>query len=186
MIQPHALPHSCETAEIAGLLDPLTHQQRRTLRSYVWSVELGAQSVSAWLADPQCPVSTKSWYRTGEAAKYLHSPVFRAALDAYRRAGQQWQIADEARTIAAARRTLRQGASKAASRMVDLVDNAKSDAVKLLAAQQVLDRADAETASKGPTGPTNVIELTDDELLAIASRGSGDAGSGGGERAAAA
>jgi len=184
MIQAHVLPHGCETAEIAALLAVLTHQQRRVLRSYVWAVELGEQSVSEWLAAEKCPVSVRSWYRRGDNANYLHNADFQRALEAYVQAGQRWQLGEEARTIAAARRTLRQGACKAASRMVDLVDNAKSDAVKLLAAQQVLDRADAETASKGPAGQTNITELSDDELIAIASRG--NAGSGGGERAAAA
>ena len=178
----YALPHASESQEIALALARLSPKQRRVLREYIWQVELGGLGVTEWLRSEKCPVTQKAWYLPGDKANYLHNEAFQEALDLYKVAGQRWLISEEARTVEAAQRKLRMGAVKAADRMVDLVDNAGSDMVKLRAAEQVLDRADAATASKGPTGQPNMADLTDDELIAIASRGS--AGSGGGERAA--
>jgi hypothetical protein len=181
LLRRYELPHACESMEIAQALARLAARQRRVLREYIWQVELGELGVTAWLESEKCPVSPRAWYASGHKANYLHSDAFQEALALYRDAGQRWLITDQARSVEAAQRKLRLGAVKAAERMVDLVDHAASDMVKLRAAEQVLDRADVATASKGPTGQPNMADLTDDELIAIASRGST---SGGGERAA--
>lgn len=181
MLGPYEIPHACELQELAGVLAQLTRNQRQVLRSYIWQVELGDRTVTAWLAGEKCPVSTNTWYRTGKRSGYYHNEAFQEAITAYKQAGQRWLLSEEERSVAAATRKLRLGAVRAAERMVDLVDNAGSDMVKLRAAEQVLDRADAATAAKVPAG-LNVTELSDDELIAIASRG--NSGSGGGERAA--
>lgn len=179
----YELPHACESQEIATALARLSAKQRRVLREYIWQVEMGRLGVTEWLRSEGCPVSERAWYTSGDKANYLHNATFQAALDAYKRAGQRWLIGEETRTIEAAQRKLRMGAERAAERVVDLVDNGRGDMVRLLASKEVLDRADVATASKGPTGQTNVVDLSDDELLAIASRGSGASG---GEGAAAA
>ena len=55
MLKPYQVPHECEKAEIAEKLAVLTPRQRRALRSYVWQVELGEKSLTAWLASPAVP-----------------------------------------------------------------------------------------------------------------------------------
>jgi hypothetical protein len=175
----YELPHACESMEIAQALTRLAAKQRRVLREYIWQVELGEVGVTAWLESEKCPVSPRAWYASGHKANYLHNDAFKEALALYRDGGQRWLITEEARTVEAAQRKLRLGAVKAADRMVDLVDNAGSDMVKLRAAEQVLDRADAATASKGPTGQPNMADLTDDELIAIAGRWTASSGGGG-------
>src|SRR5574343_75370 len=64
MLLPYALPHECESEEIARALGGLTPKQRRALRAYVWQVELGEQTVTGWLASDTCPVARQSWYRS--------------------------------------------------------------------------------------------------------------------------
>lgn len=182
-VQRYALPHACESQEIATALAQLSPKQRWVLREYIWQVELGGAAVTEWLHGETCPVSPTSWYLSGDKANYLHNAAFQNALDLYRQAGQRWVITEEARTVEAAQRKLRMGAARAAERMVALVDEASTDMVRLRAAEQVLDRADVATASKAP-GQAQVTELSDDELLAIAGRAA-DAGRGGDGAAAA-
>ncbi len=128
MLRPHDLPHACETADLAAKLAALTPRQRRALRAYVWDVELGELSVTAWLHAEGCPVSERAWYASGERAHYLHSDSFQAALDAYRAAGSRWQVAEEAKAIGRARSTLVKAAPAAAERIVEA---AQADLSKL-------------------------------------------------------
>jgi hypothetical protein len=118
-MQPYATPHSCETAEVAAALAALRPRQRRALREYVWRVALGELSVTDWLRREDCPVSARAWYAKGERAGYLHSEAFQAALEAYRTAGQRWQLADEAKHITRAHATLVRATPKAAERIVE-------------------------------------------------------------------
>ena len=114
-IRAYDLPHVCETVEVAGLLTALSPRQRRALRAYVWQVELGELGVTEWLRSEGCPVSARAWYGAG----YLHSDAFQAALEAYRQAGQRWQVAEEAKQIARARNTLVRATPRAAERLVE-------------------------------------------------------------------
>src|SRR5512137_1406055 len=91
----YQLPHSCETEEIATLLNQLSPRQQRVLRAYVWQVELGEMLVSEWLATEGCPISTRAWYKRGDNAAYWNDEAFRAALAAYLRSGQRWRLNQE-------------------------------------------------------------------------------------------
>jgi hypothetical protein len=144
----YQLPHSCETEEIAALLNQLSPRQQRVLRAYVWQVELGELLVSEWLATEGCPVGIKSWYRRGDNAAYWNDGAFRAALDAYLRTGQRWRLNQEQRQVERARTTLIQAAGKAANKLAGLVDS-ESERIALEASNSVLDRAGLETATKG-------------------------------------
>jgi hypothetical protein len=143
----YLLPHSCETEEIAALLNQLSPRQQRVLRAYVWQVELGEHLVSEWLASEGCPISIRAWYKRGDNAAYWNNGAFRAALDAYLRTGQRWRLNQEQRQVERARTTLMQGSTKAALKLVGLVDS-ESERIALEAANSVLDRADLKTASK--------------------------------------
>lgn len=113
MLEPYRLPHECESEEIAGLLARLTPRQRRVLRAYVWQVELGEKSLTAWLAEPACPVARSTWYKLRDRA------AFQDALDAYRRAGLAWAMNQEKRSVEAAQRKLRLASSGAAERLTE-------------------------------------------------------------------
>jgi hypothetical protein len=117
----YELPHECETQEIAVLLAALSAVQRRVLRSYVWQVELGQLSVTAWLRSEMCPVSERTWYSKGKNARYCYNQAFQHALRTYVQAGQRWQVADEERHIARARSTIVRATPRAADRVVENV-----------------------------------------------------------------
>lgn len=118
----YGLPHVCESAEVAAALVPLSPKQRRVLRAYVWQVELGEVGVTEWLQQPDCPVGESAWYKSGEKANYLHSPVFQAALAAYLAAGQRWKISQDAKAIERARARIVQAAPVAAERLAEMVE----------------------------------------------------------------
>lgn len=132
MFQPFDLPHNCESAEIAGLLDALSHRQRQVLRAYVWMVELGERSVSEWLAADGCPVSERSWYRRGDKASYWHYAPFRAALAAYVRTAQRWLLDQERRDIGRAKSAMIRTAPRAAERIIEQVDGDIGQLFKLV------------------------------------------------------
>jgi hypothetical protein len=113
MLKPYQVPHECEKAEIAEKLAVLTPRQRRALRSYVWQVELGERSLTAWLASDLCPVARSTWYELRDRWE------FQAALEAYKRAGLEWQMSQERRSVEAAQRKLRLATSGASERLVE-------------------------------------------------------------------
>jgi hypothetical protein len=119
MLQPYALPHECESAEIADLLGQLSPKQRRALRSYVWQVELGEQTLTAWLASDTCPVARSSWYESGPRARYWCNDGFKMALRAYLAAGLRWRTTQDRRDVERARRTLLLETPHAAERLVE-------------------------------------------------------------------
>jgi hypothetical protein len=123
MLEPFELPHECESAEIAELLARLNPRQRRVLRSYVWQVELGELTVTAWLAGEKCPVRRPNWYdaRPGKG-RFWGNADFQRALAAYKLAGLRWQVGQEERQIAQAQRRIRHAAPAAAERLVDQVN----------------------------------------------------------------
>lgn len=170
MLDAYALPRHFESEELATLLLALTPRQRRVLRAYVARVELGGQPVTIWLADPQCPVTERSWYKAGSRAQYKNCPGFQQALEAYLRAAVKAGTAEEAKAIARAKRTLRLGAARAAERLVELVDRGEKHDVQVKAAVSILDRADMETASKGE------VEVSDarERLARLLGTGVGD------------
>ena len=171
-VLPYELPHACESFELAATLAQLDREQVRALRSFMWQVEFGDKSIREWLASDTCPVSLNTWYRRN--GRFMHDPMFQRAQEQYRRVGQRWLVAEEERSIGDALRDLRLGARRAARRMLDLVDNGTTDGVRLRASEQVLDRADVAVGSKAPS-QRPMMDLTDDELLAIV-RGGGGAG----------
>ena len=248
----YELPHACESQEIATALARLSAKQRRVLREYIWQVELGRLGVTEWLRSEGCPVSERAWYTSGDKANYFHNRTFQEALEAYKRAGQRWQITQQAKALEQARDRLVQATPAAADRLVEQVDGDLSQIFKIVerwtddplpsqeivteeyrddpvlgfkrkfflvrqavldldkladprfarlvktfkdspktgiaielydaqrAAESVLDRADVKTAAKTTTALTgvNVMELSDDELLAIAGRNAGTGGVG--------
>lgn len=117
MLQPYGLPHECESAEIADLLSQLGPQQRRALRSYVWQVELGEQTVTGWLSSDTCPVSRQSWYR--REGNYWENALFRAALERYVAVGLKWRMSQDRRDVERARRSLLLEAPHAAGRLIE-------------------------------------------------------------------
>lgn len=121
MLLPYALPHECESEEIARALGGLTPKQRRALRAYVWQVELGEQTVTGWLASDTCPVARQSWYRSDGG--YWGNGEFRRALELYLAAGLKWRTAQDRRDVERARRSLLLAAPKAAERLVDQLDS---------------------------------------------------------------
>lgn len=149
MVEPYALPRAFESEELATLLMGLTAKQRRVLREYVDKVELGGMSLTAWLADPKCSVTERSWYTAGAAAVYRNSAAFQAALSAYLRIAIKASEAETARAIASSKRILRLGAVAAANRLVHETENGERSADRIKAAAEVLNRADIETAAKG-------------------------------------
>lgn len=116
MLEPYVLPHECEHAELAALLAGLTPRQRRILRAYVWQVEFGEQSVTAWLASPQSPSRSK-WYQ-GDGL-YWGNEAFQRALAAYRRAGLKWMTDQDQRSVEQAQRRIKRAASAASERLVE-------------------------------------------------------------------
>ena len=131
---PFDLPHACETAEVAALLAELTPRQRRTLRDYVWRVELGQLGVSDWLRAGDCPVCERSWYAGGGRARYLHCAAFQEALRRYLKSASSWQLAEEQRAIARAHATLVRSAPGAAAR---LAEQAEADLSQVLTTYEV-------------------------------------------------
>jgi hypothetical protein len=119
MLEPYGLPHECEGAELAALLAGLTPRQRRALRAYVWQVELGEQTVTAWLASPMCPVSRSIWYRGDAGARYWGNAAFQQVLTVYRRAGLKWATSQDQRSVEQAQRRIRRASSGAAERLVE-------------------------------------------------------------------
>lgn len=118
----YELPHACESQEIAAALARLSAKQRRVLREYIWQVELGRSGVTEWLRSEGCPVSERAWYTSGDKANYFHNRTFQEALELYKRAGQRWQITQQAKALEQARDRLVQATPAAADRLVDQVD----------------------------------------------------------------
>lgn len=119
MLLPYGVPHECESAEIADLLGQLSPKQRRALRAYVWEVELGEKSLTAWLASDTCPVSRSTWYQAGGHARYWCNEGFKAALRAYLAAGLKWRTSQDRRDVERARRTLLLETPHAAERLAE-------------------------------------------------------------------
>lgn len=157
------LPQSWETEETVALLMALTSTQRRALRAYISQVELGDKSVVEWLASDLCPVSRAAWYRDGQR-NYLNHPGFKAALEACLRRALAAQTAEEDKAIRRATSKLRLLVPKAVDRLEALMESGESDAVKLRAADSILDRAGLETAAKGPAGVAIEITYADTEI----------------------
>lgn len=151
MIPAYSLPHECEKEELSTLLAQLDKSQRRALRSYVWEVELGERTLKEWLEMESCPVSKTAWYRN-EQGNYLRHPLFAKALEKYLEAGLTWQTSEEARAIKRATRITVLAAPDAAQEQVDLMRSARKEEVRLRAAQGILDRAAADTATKSTHG----------------------------------
>jgi len=113
MLRPYELPHACETEGVAQLLAVLKPTARRALRAYIHLVEFGELRISEWLLTPTCPVSATRWWHLRAEAD------FRQALDAYKAAFQQVELAAEQKAVAGSQRTLRLAAGRAAERLVD-------------------------------------------------------------------
>ena len=116
MPEPYVLPHECEHAELAALLAGLMPRQRRVLRAYVWQVEFGEKSVTAWLALPTSPSRSK-WYQ-GDGL-YWGNEAFQRALAAYRRAGLKWMTDQDQRSVEQAQRRIKRASSGASERLVE-------------------------------------------------------------------
>ena len=141
------LPQSWETEETVALLMQLSSTQRRALRAYVSQVELGHMNVVQWLDSGLCPVSKAAWYRDGQR-NYLNNPQFRDALDACLRRALMAQNNEEEKAIRQATRKLRLLVPKAVDSLELIMQTGESDAVKLRAADSILNRAGMETAEK--------------------------------------
>jgi hypothetical protein len=122
MLEAYALPHECEREGLATILAQLDARQRRVLRAYMWQVELGEKSVTEWLALDSCPISRSKWYEATERGRYWGNKRFQAALNAYRKAGLEWQMNQERRAVEAAQKRIRRAAPAAADRLVEQVD----------------------------------------------------------------
>lgn len=156
------LPQSWETEETVALLMQLSSTQRRALRAYLSQVELGHMNVVEWLDSDLCPVSRAAWYRDGQR-NYLNSPQFREALDACLRRALLAQNSEEEKAIRQATRKLRLLVPKAVDSLELIMQTGESDAVKLRAADSILNRAGMETAEKSTV---ETIGMTQDEWLA--------------------
>lgn len=154
------LPQSWETEETVALLMQLSTTQRRALRAYLSQVELGHLNVVEWLDSDPCPVSRAAWYRDGQR-NYLNSPQFRQALDACLRRALLAQNSEEEKAIRQATRKLRMLVPKAVESLERIMQTGESDAVKLRAADSILDRAGLETAAKGPAATLEVTYVND-------------------------
>jgi len=141
------LPQSWETEETITLLLQLSSTQRRALRAYVSQVELGDMDVQRWLASDLCPVSRTAWNRDGQR-NYLNNPQFKEALEACLRRALAAQHTEEEKAIRQATRKLRLLVPKAVDRLEIIMETGESDAVKLRAADSILNRAGMETAEK--------------------------------------
>jgi hypothetical protein len=141
------LPQSWETEETVALLMQLSTTQRRAVRAYISQVELGDMNVLQWLDSDLCPVSKGAWYRDGQR-NYLNSPQFKAALDACLRRALLAQSSEEEKAIRQATRKLRLLVPKAVDSLETIMQTGESDAVKLRAADSILNRAGMETAEK--------------------------------------
>lgn len=141
------LPQSWETEETVALLMQLSSTQRRALRAYLSQVELGHLNVVEWLDSDLCPVSRAAWYRGGQR-NYLNNPQFREALDACLRRALMAQNNEEEKAIRQATRRLRLLVPKAVDSLELIMQTGESDAVKLRAADSILNRAGMETAEK--------------------------------------
>lgn len=157
------LPQSWETEETVALLMQLSTTQRRALRAYLSQVELGDMNVVQWLESDLCPVSRAAWYRDGQR-NYLNNPQFRQALDACLRRALLAQNSEEEKAIRQATRKLRMLVPKAVDRLEVIMETGESDAVKLRAADSILNRAGLETAEKGPAGMSIEINYADTEI----------------------
>lgn len=153
------LPQRWETEEVVGLLVQLSATQRRALRSYISHVELGGMDVTAWLESEHCPVSRAAWYRKGQR-NYLNHDLFRRALEESLRLALAAETAEEERAIRRATSKLRKLVPAAVDRLEDLMEFADKDAVRLRAADSILNRAGLETAEKSTTEVTG-LSLSD-------------------------
>jgi hypothetical protein len=157
MLEAYALPHECEREGLATILAQLDARQRRVLRAYMWQVELGEKSVTEWLALDSCPISRSKWYEATERGRYWGNKRFQAALDAYRKAGLEWQMNQERRAVEAAQKRIRRAAPAAADRLVDQVDADLSAFFKVverwttepLPSQEIVEERDVEVEEHG-------------------------------------
>jgi len=159
MLKPYQVPHECESAEIAEKLAALTPRQRRALRSYVWQVELGEKSLTAWLASPLCPLARSTWYELRDRWE------FQAALEAYKRAGLEWQMSQERRSVESAQRKLRLATSGAAERLVEQTNADIGNLFKVverwtddpLPSQEIIGEEEREVTDK--SGKTQMVRF---------------------------
>lgn len=153
---PYSVPHDCEREELALQLALLKPQQRTILRSYIHNVVYGQMNLSEWSRQDIYPrVSLPAWRkrfdRGGNYWGTEDSPnqQFRDAYNAYVLAHTTWQTIEEEKSVKRAGKLLRLGATRAAERILFLVDDGENDRIKLDAAKTVLDRASEDTAEKG-------------------------------------
>lgn len=180
-MNPFDLPHECEREDLAKRLAKLNRRQRRTLRAYVRQVEFGPMSLAQWLQESEFAPAESTWRRPGSiGGKYWGTEAdpcieFRDALDAYQRAYEGWELADEAKAVRQAQRTLRVAAPAAAQQLVTLSQNAELEEVRRKASESILDRAGVETAEKSVA--TQHVELAP-ELRRMIEQVYGDNGDG--------
>lgn len=132
----------------------LSPKQRRVLRSHLECVEYGEMGVHEWLEIGQ--ISETAWRKPyskggnyfGTYADDPDSP-FRRALAASIESYEELLTTREQREVRRAARIYRQHAAKAAQVHVDLMTHAEREDIRLRAASEVADRADASTAAKG-------------------------------------
>lgn len=144
---PYSYPHICETEQVAAALARLSTKKRQVLRSYIWHVELGSKRVGEWLAMPDCPISTASWYRQS-GKNYPNDPEFTAARDTYVERALAWQSQAEAVAVQQAAHKLRLHSLAAVEGLIQMMALGEKDADKIRAMNSILDRADVETAVK--------------------------------------
>lgn len=182
----HDVAHECETEGLHRLMARLSGQQQRVLRSWIWHVEFGEMTAEEWWKSPTVKrVAKSTWHKpAGQGGNYWHDPAFRAALDAYKGRVGEWELLREERALREAGQVLRLNSVRAARRVVQLMDQAESETVRLNAAKDILNRIE-ETAERGIRRVTveDVRELSDEELLALVGDGDGTGagGIGGGD-----
>lgn len=161
--------HECETEELTETLSALTPAQRRAVRSYVRLVEFEGMSLDEWLRTAQDAPAKSTWNKPdgnfwGSNGRPNH--VFRDAVKQYTEAYTKWTLRAEQRQLRAAGGVLAGGLTKAARRLVALVDDGENDRIKLDAAKDLLNRF-KDTASQAPASAQgDGSELSDEERAA--------------------
>lgn len=160
--------HECETEELTEVLSALTPAQRRAVRSYVRLVEFEGMTLEEWLLKAEDAPAKSTWNKPdgnfwGSNARPNHA--FRAAVQQYTEAYTKWTLRAEQRQLRAASGVMSSGLTRAARRLVALVDEGENDRIKLDAAKDLLNRF-KDTASQAPAASGDDSGLSDEERAA--------------------
>lgn len=178
MFDPYSVPHECEKEAVATALHSLSIAQIKAVRSYIQLVAFGDTRLTDWLGQAPHAPNESNWRKPArKGGRYWgteEDPVkpFRDAVEVYRLSMLRLETAEEEQAMRRAVSKLRRLTTKAVDSLERLMESGESDAVKLRATTDILDRAGVETAAKGSAE----VSLSDAAALIAAMRAGADEG----------